>query len=45
MTEHNLAKETMRTVRFHRYGEPADVLRIEREQCSQTGALIAFACA
>lgn len=29
MTEHNLAKDTMRTVRFHRYGEPADVLQMD----------------
>lgn len=29
MTEHNLAKATMCTVRFHQYGEPADVLRME----------------
>ena len=29
MTEHNPARDTMLTVRFHQYGEPADVLRME----------------
>ena len=29
MTEHDLAISTMRTVRFHEYGEPGDVLRLE----------------
>lgn len=29
MTEHGLATSTMRTVRFHEYGEPGDVLRLE----------------
>jgi NADPH:quinone reductase-like Zn-dependent oxidoreductase len=29
MTEHDLATGTMRTVRFHEYGEPADVLHLE----------------
>ena len=29
MTEHDLATSTMRTVRFHEYGEPGDVLRLE----------------
>jgi NADPH:quinone reductase-like Zn-dependent oxidoreductase len=38
MTERNLAKETMRTVRFHRYGEPADVLRMEETMLPKPGA-------
>jgi NADPH:quinone reductase-like Zn-dependent oxidoreductase len=29
MTEHDLATSTMRTVRFHEYGEPGDVLHLE----------------
>ncbi len=29
MTEHDPATETVRTVRFHEYGEPADVLHLE----------------
>jgi NADPH:quinone reductase-like Zn-dependent oxidoreductase len=29
MTEHDAGHSTMRTVRFHRYGEPGDVLRLE----------------
>jgi NADPH:quinone reductase-like Zn-dependent oxidoreductase len=29
MTEHDLATGTMRTVRFHEYGEPGDVLHLE----------------
>ena len=29
MTEHDSATSTMRTVRFHEYGEPGDVLRLE----------------
>jgi NADPH:quinone reductase-like Zn-dependent oxidoreductase len=29
MTEHDLATDTMRTVRFHAYGEPGDVLHLE----------------
>src|ERR1700749_2037313 len=29
MTEHDSATRTMRTVRFHEYGEPGDVLRLE----------------
>src|ERR1700761_8030726 len=29
MTEHNPASSTMRTVRFHEYGEPGDVLHLE----------------
>lgn len=29
MTEHDLVTDTMRTVRFHEYGEPGDVLHLE----------------
>ena len=29
MTEHDSATSTMRTVRFHEYGDPGDVLRLE----------------
>ena len=29
MTEHDLATSTVRTVRFHEYGEPGDVLHLE----------------
>jgi NADPH:quinone reductase-like Zn-dependent oxidoreductase len=29
MTEHELTTDTMRTVRFHEYGEPGDVLHLE----------------
>jgi len=37
MTEHNLAKDTMRTVRFHQYGEPGDVLRMEETMLPSPG--------
>ena len=37
MTEHNLAKDTMRTVRFHQYGEPGDVLRMEETTLPSPG--------
>ena len=29
MTDRQLGADTMRTIRFHRYGEPTDVLRLE----------------
>jgi NADPH:quinone reductase-like Zn-dependent oxidoreductase len=29
MTEHDLATDIMRTVLFHQYGEPGDVLHLE----------------
>lgn len=31
MSDPKIAADTMRTVRFHSYGEPADVLRMDRE--------------
>jgi NADPH:quinone reductase-like Zn-dependent oxidoreductase len=38
MTEHDSATGTMRTVRFHEYGEPADVLRLETAPVPEPGA-------
>jgi NADPH:quinone reductase-like Zn-dependent oxidoreductase len=37
MTEHDSATGTMRTVRFHTYGEPADVLRLETAPVLEPG--------
>lgn len=38
MTGHNCAKDTMRAVRFHQYGEPSDVLRLEKTEIPDPGA-------
>jgi len=38
MTEHDPATSTMRTVRFHEYGEPGDVLRLETTAVPDPGA-------
>jgi NADPH:quinone reductase-like Zn-dependent oxidoreductase len=38
MTEHDPAGSTLRTVRFHEYGEPADVLRLETAAVPEPGA-------
>lgn len=37
MTEHDSVPGTMRTVRFHEYGEPADVLRLETAPVPEPG--------
>jgi NADPH:quinone reductase-like Zn-dependent oxidoreductase len=37
MTEHDPAAGTMRTVRFHAYGEPADVLHLETAPVPEPG--------
>jgi NADPH:quinone reductase-like Zn-dependent oxidoreductase len=37
VTEHDSATGTMRTVRFHEYGEPADVLRLETAPVLEPG--------
>jgi NADPH:quinone reductase-like Zn-dependent oxidoreductase len=38
MTGHDSATSTMRTVRFHEYGEPADVLRMETAPVPDPGS-------
>jgi NADPH:quinone reductase-like Zn-dependent oxidoreductase len=37
MTDKDLATDTMRTVRFHEYGEPADVLHLETAPVPEPG--------
>ncbi|HVV23983.1 MAG TPA: NADP-dependent oxidoreductase [Pseudonocardiaceae bacterium] len=37
MTDHDAATPTMRAVRFHEYGEPADVLRLETVPVPEPG--------
>ena len=37
MTEHDLVTDTMRTVRFHEYGEPGDVLHLETAPVPEPG--------
>ena len=37
MADHTPATDTMRTVRFHEYGEPADVLRLETAPVPEPG--------
>src|ERR1700751_2543181 len=48
MTVHESATDTMRTVRFHEYGGPADVLRMDRVAVPSPGAgrirVIVHAC-
>ena len=39
MTEHDCAASIMRTVRFHEYGEPGDVLRLETAPVPEPGTI------